>query len=79
MNLTKFYESQKLIYEDEINNGTSEDSVDDFLRPYFYDNYKVDFTMIPIYSRFKQDVLQEYNKSIKHKKLNDLNNLLFND
>lgn len=79
MNLTKFYESQKLIYEDEINNGSSEDNIDDILRPYFYDNYKVDFTLLPIYTRFKQDVLQEYNNSIKHKKLNDYNKLLFND
>ena len=79
MNLTAFYESQKLIYDDEINNGTSEDSIDDFLRPYFYDNYKADFTLLPIYSRYKQDVLQEYNSSIKHKKLNDYNKLLFND
>lgn len=79
MNLTKFYESQKMLYEDELNNGTDEDSLDDALCPYFYDNYKSDYTMLPIYSKFKAQVLEQYNQSTKHKKLNDLNKLLFND
>lgn len=81
MQLTSFFESQKLYYENDfigdeqvidLNNENS-------IVPYFYNNINHDVTLTGIYRQFKFEVIDSFNKNIKHKKLNDLNQILFDN
>lgn len=80
-NLTSFYESQKLYYEQDLIGDEDIYHVNDenSIVPYFYNNIQHDVTLCASFRQYRFEVLENYNKNIKHKKLNDLNQLLFSD
>ena len=74
MRLTEFFEAQRQYFEQDF---ACEDDV-----VYFYDNVKYEpesLKELPVYKIYDADVHNRYEDAIKHKKLNDINKILFPD
>lgn len=73
-NLTKWFDSQRVYFDSDMSDS------DDII--FFYDNHYYDSKLyyeLPIAKRFYTTSKTEYINRNKHKKLNDLNRLLFNN
>lgn len=79
--LTQFYEAQQLFTESDF--AGDYDLLDvgweNSVIPFFYDNFDTNYEQLPIYKRYRSEVLQAFQDSTKHKKLNDINKILFCD
>lgn len=84
LHLKDFFESQQLFYESDLigDEDLMTDQWDNSYYPYFYDNVYLDLSVYrkqPVYRMFDTNVKKLFQDRIKHKKLNDLNKVFFEE
>lgn len=84
MNLTSFFENQSAFFESDLigSDDIMKDDFDNNFYPYFYDNVSfnlADYKATPAFKVMASKSLSDFEARCKHKKLNDINKLLFVD
>lgn len=84
LRLKDFFESQQLFYESDFigDEDLLTDQWENSYYPYFYDNVYLDLSVYkkqPVYRMFDTNVKKLFQDRIKHKKLNDLNKIFFEE
>lgn len=78
MNLSDFFESQKQYFDSEYYDDEQSDYLDEnHIVPYFYNNYphSEEVYALPAYKIFRDEIINKCTKKIKHKRLNDENQI----
>lgn len=78
LQLTKFFELQKLYYEDDLvgDEAPLMEKNGDWFCPFFYDNCPIDgYAHQELYFRYKYKTYEMVKNRLKHKKLNDMNSI----
>lgn len=84
IHLTDFFESQRLFFESDLIGDVDllTDEWENTYYPYFYYNVHTDFNSFretPVYKLYSSEIKKLFNDRIKHKKLNDLNKIFFDN
>lgn len=82
MHLTEFFENQSSFFESDLFGADDllSQNADNQFYPYFYDNISyslADYRTSPAFNVMSSQIMDEFEKRCKHKKLNDINKLLF--
>lgn len=84
LRLVDFFENQRMFFDSDLygSDDLLDVNSDNAIYPYFYDNFEFnmnEYKITPVFTVMSSKVLDEFGARQKHKTLNDINKLLFND